>query len=149
MITALGLDVEQTWTALLKGKATIARQSGVIAVRPEAISLGAAEGLDYRFTGRVQNKIYLGDQTEFSIATAELGDILVRAANSSAPVAGGLAHSGYGERGARQAGRTGRIGRTSARVAPDHMEGTPWMYMTRPSIGDRTSSVFRPSKSVA
>ena len=73
--------------------------SGVIAVRPEAISLGAAEGLDYRFTGRVQNKIYLGDQTEFSIATAELGDILVRAANSSRARggragAGGRDHAG-------------------------------------------------------
>src|SRR6516162_2543856 len=66
-------------------------QSGVIAVRPEAITLGPADGLDYRFAGRVQNRIYLGDQTEFSIQTAELGDILVRAANSSAPVAGGLA----------------------------------------------------------
>jgi ABC-type spermidine/putrescine transport systems, ATPase components len=68
-----------------QGSSLAGRQSGVIAVRPEAISLGAAEGLDYRFAGRVQNKIYLGDQTEFSIATAELGDILVRAANSSHP----------------------------------------------------------------
>jgi len=29
-------------------------------------------------SGRVQNRIYLGDQTEFSIVTADLGDILVR-----------------------------------------------------------------------
>ena len=87
--TAAGIVLQAPLSA--KGSSLAGRQSGVIAVRPEAISLGAADGLDYRFTGRVQNKIYLGDQTEFSIATAELGDILVRAANSSAPVAGGLA----------------------------------------------------------
>ena len=63
----------------------------MIAVRPEAISLGGDGSLDYRFSGKVQNRIYLGDQTEFSIATAELGDILVRAPNSSRLVSGGLA----------------------------------------------------------
>jgi spermidine/putrescine transport system ATP-binding protein len=72
--------------------ASLAGQArGVIAVRPEAISLGGDESLDYRFSGKVQNRIYLGDQTEFSIATAELGDILVRAPNSSRLVSGGLA----------------------------------------------------------
>ena len=72
--------------------ASLAGQSrGVIAVRPEAILLGTDAAMEYRFTGRVQNRIYLGDQTEFSIATAELGDILVRAPNSSRLVAGGLA----------------------------------------------------------
>jgi spermidine/putrescine transport system ATP-binding protein len=74
-----------------RGASLAGRQSGVIAVRPEAITLGLVEDLDFRFTGRVQNRIYLGDQTEFSIATAELGDILVRAPNASALVAGGLA----------------------------------------------------------
>jgi hypothetical protein len=39
----------------------------------------------------VQHRIYLGDQTAFSIATSELGDILVRAPNTSRAVAGGLA----------------------------------------------------------
>jgi len=72
--------------------ASLAGQSrGVIAVRPEAILLGTDAATEYRFTGRVQNRIYLGDQTEFSIATSELGDILVRAPNSSRLVAGGLA----------------------------------------------------------
>jgi spermidine/putrescine transport system ATP-binding protein len=57
--------------------------AAVIAVRPEAIRLwpaGAAgpEGLDCRLAGRVQNRIYLGDQTEYSVGTAELGDVLVR-----------------------------------------------------------------------
>jgi spermidine/putrescine transport system ATP-binding protein len=74
-----------------RGGSLTGQQNGVIAVRPEAIVLAAAEGFEYRFTGRVQNRIYLGDQTEFSIATPELGDILVRAPNSSPVVAGGLA----------------------------------------------------------
>jgi len=58
---------------------------GVIAVRPEAIRLWPAESsagdggeLACAVSGRVQNRIYLGDQTEFSIVTADLGDILVR-----------------------------------------------------------------------
>src|SRR5262249_3146859 len=57
--------------------------AAVIAVRPEAIRLWPADGaapggLDCRLAGRVQNRIYLGDQTEYSIGTAELGDVLVR-----------------------------------------------------------------------
>ena len=58
---------------------------GVIAVRPEAIRLWPAESdagdrgeLACAVSGRVQNRIYLGDQTEFSIVTADLGEILVR-----------------------------------------------------------------------
>ena len=38
-------------------------------------NLQYAQAIHGRFTGRVQNKIYLGDQTEFSIATAELGGV--------------------------------------------------------------------------
>jgi spermidine/putrescine transport system ATP-binding protein len=61
----------------------------VIAVRPEAIRLWPAdrpapEGLDCRLAGRVHNRIYLGDQTEYSIGTAELGDVLVRLPRSEA-----------------------------------------------------------------
>ncbi len=74
-----------------RGGSLAGQPRGVIAVRPEAIALGATEDVDYRFAGRVQNRIYLGDQTEFSIATSELGDVLVRAANTSPAVAGGLA----------------------------------------------------------
>jgi spermidine/putrescine transport system ATP-binding protein len=74
-----------------RGASLAGQPRGVIAVRPEAIALGSEEALDYRFTGRVQNRIYLGDQTAFSIATSELGDILVRAPNTSRAVAGGLA----------------------------------------------------------
>jgi spermidine/putrescine transport system ATP-binding protein len=59
---------------------------GVIAVRPEAIRLWPAESAAERaelacaVAGRVQNRIYLGDLTEYSVATAELGDMLVRIA---------------------------------------------------------------------
>jgi spermidine/putrescine transport system ATP-binding protein len=66
------------------GQALAASGTGVIAVRPEAIRLWPAESaagpaeLACAIAGRVQNRIYLGDQTEFSIATAELGNILVR-----------------------------------------------------------------------
>jgi len=74
-----------------RGASLAGQPRGVIAVRPEAIALGSEEALDYRSTGRVQNRIYLGDQTAFSIATSELGDILVRAPNTSRAVAGGLA----------------------------------------------------------
>src|SRR5689334_12559126 len=74
-----------------RGASLAGQQRGVIAVRPEAILLGNDAAVEYRFAGRVQNRIYLGDQTEFCIATSELGDILVRAPNSSRIVAGGLA----------------------------------------------------------
>ncbi len=62
---------------------------GVIAVRPEAVRLwrqtnpGDADALACSVSGRIENRIYLGDQTEFSIATAALGDILVRAGRDS------------------------------------------------------------------
>ena len=69
--------------------------SGVIALRPEIVeiwdSAGAAPALDYRFRGRVQNRIYLGDQTEFSIAVPELGELLVRVPKAAASGASGFA----------------------------------------------------------
>jgi spermidine/putrescine transport system ATP-binding protein len=72
---------------------------GVIALRPEAIRLwpgaltdaAVAAGLggpSFHLGGTVRNRIYLGDQTEFSIATGASGDILVRTAKDS--VAGEL-----------------------------------------------------------
>ncbi len=72
---------------------------GVIALRPEAIRLwpgaltGAAVaaglgGPSFHLGGTVRNRIYLGDQTEFSIATGASGDILVRTAKDG--VAGEL-----------------------------------------------------------
>jgi hypothetical protein len=73
---------------------------GVVAVRPEAIRLwpgalpdtAVAAGLggpSFHLAGTVRNRIYLGDQTEFSIATGATGDILVRIAKDGA--AGDLA----------------------------------------------------------
>ena len=68
----------------------------VIAVRPEAVRLwqdGAAidaTGLACAVKGRIQNRIYLGDQTEFSIATAELGDVLARAGRDAGAASDGL-----------------------------------------------------------
>jgi len=58
-----------------------------VAVRPEAIELwdrlaAAPEGLDYRFEGRIHNRIYLGDQTEFAIDSEIFGRILARAPKS-------------------------------------------------------------------
>src|SRR5690349_1581566 len=39
-------------------------------------------------------------------------------------------------------------GSTFTRVARAHIDGTPRMNVTKPSIGDRTSPVLRPRKSV-
>jgi spermidine/putrescine transport system ATP-binding protein len=62
---------------------------GVIAVRPEVMRLwrdvapSDAAQMACTVQGRIQNRIYLGDQTEFSIATTTLGTILVRAGKNS------------------------------------------------------------------
>jgi len=71
------------------GQTLDGQKRGVIAVRPEVMHLwrnGApadAAELDCTVQGRIENRIYLGDQTEFSIATAALGTILVRAGKTS------------------------------------------------------------------
>lgn len=91
--TAVGLTLSAPYAP---GGSTLQRQGhGVIAVRPEAIRLwpGAAapdgETLDCIVRGTVHNRIYLGDQTEFSIATREFGNILVRTARHSATAVDG------------------------------------------------------------
>ena len=71
-------------------------ERGVFAVRPEVILIRAAAdgvadaGLDVTAEGRVVNRIYLGEQTEYSVETKELGKILVRAAKTHEAAAGGL-----------------------------------------------------------
>jgi spermidine/putrescine transport system ATP-binding protein len=87
--TAGGITLSAPYSAT--GRAMAAASPGVIAVRPEAIRLWPANGgatapadLACAFSGRVQNRIYLGDQTEFSVATAELGDLLVRVGKADA-----------------------------------------------------------------
>jgi spermidine/putrescine transport system ATP-binding protein len=96
---SLKTDKDVTLAAPLsrKGEPLTGRDHAVIAVRPEIVELwdmtDAAGGtdLDYRFTGRVQNRIYLGDQTEFSIETAALGTVLVRAPKTSRAGSGAFA----------------------------------------------------------
>jgi spermidine/putrescine transport system ATP-binding protein len=69
---------------------------GVLAVRPEVILIAkadegaAAAGLDYSARGRVSNRIFLGEQTEYSVATDTLGRILVRAAKTYEAETGGF-----------------------------------------------------------
>jgi spermidine/putrescine transport system ATP-binding protein len=80
-----------------KGEPLTGKERAVIAVRPEIVELwdaadaGGGSGLDYRFNGRVQNRIYLGDPTEFSIETTELGAVLVRAPKASRAGSGAFA----------------------------------------------------------
>jgi len=56
-------------------------QSAVIAVRPEFVAIGtpgsADDGAAVSVAGRVKNRIYLGDQTEYLVATETPGSILV------------------------------------------------------------------------
>ena len=85
--TASGLTLTAPYAA---GGQPLAIQSrGVIAVRPEVMRLwrdgapGDAGQMDCMVQGRIQNRIYLGDQTEFSIDTPTLGTILVRAGKNS------------------------------------------------------------------
>ena len=73
------------------------RAEGVIAVRPEVILIRKTEdgevaaGLDYSARGRIVNRIYLGEQTEYSVATESLDKVLVRAAKTHEAETEGLA----------------------------------------------------------
>ncbi|MGE3966590.1 MAG: ABC transporter ATP-binding protein [Dongiaceae bacterium] len=92
--TAQGLEIAAPYSP--RGRKLAVGNAGVIAVRPEIVALWdpAESGqalADYRFRGRVRNRIYLGDQTEFSVAVPELGEILVRAPKGSAAGAAGFA----------------------------------------------------------
>jgi spermidine/putrescine transport system ATP-binding protein len=71
-------------------------ERAVIAVRPEVIGIVPAETparslFDFAVPGRILNRIYLGDQTEFSVASEALGEVLVRASKTSEAVSSGLA----------------------------------------------------------
>jgi len=72
------------------------RAQGVVAVRPEVILVrgaDAADGgtdLDVTAEGRITNRIYLGEQTEYSVATESLGKVLVRAAKTHEAETGGF-----------------------------------------------------------
>jgi spermidine/putrescine transport system ATP-binding protein len=89
-----------------KGEPLGAGGRAVVAVRPEAVRLwplaGAAPAdLDCRFEGRVENRIFLGDQIEFAVASAMLGRILARVPKSPGGGDADLtpgAHVGFGWR---------------------------------------------------
>ena len=92
--TAAGVALSAPYPA---GAETLeGQQRGVFAVRPEVILIRAAAdgvadaGLDVTAEGRVVNRIYLGEQTEYSVETKELGKILVRAAKTHEAAGGGL-----------------------------------------------------------
>ena len=76
------------------GIAPAAGQRATVVVRPEAIRLwpagsAAPAGLDHRFEGRIENRIYLGEATEVALESAALGRTLARVPKSAA--AGALA----------------------------------------------------------
>jgi len=78
-----------TASSLVKGS------PGSIAVRPEFISIGtidsAGPGTAVAAAGRVKNRIYLGDQTEYLVATESYGDVLVQSPKSAELAAGSFA----------------------------------------------------------
>jgi spermidine/putrescine transport system ATP-binding protein len=92
--TDSGLELSAPYPATSPGlngaeKAVIAVRPEVIGIWPEAASAGG--GSDVAVPGRILNRIYLGDQTEFSVASEALGEVLVRAPKTSEAVASGLA----------------------------------------------------------
>ena len=72
------------------GPTLVGAARAVIAMRPEMVSMwvGAApaDAAEFacRLTGQVHNRIYLGDQTEYTVATEDLGEVLVRATKALA-----------------------------------------------------------------
>lgn len=88
-----GLALSAPYSA--NGERLSKSSSAVIALRPEVIELRpASRELDVdggvSFAGRVHNRIYLGDQTEFRVSTDDLGEVLVRAGKTSQAVGAGL-----------------------------------------------------------
>ncbi|MDF2764476.1 MAG: putative polyamine transporter ATP-binding protein [Rhodospirillales bacterium] len=89
-----GLEIAAPYPASAPGLNGAER--AVIAVRPEVIGIVPAETpartlFDFAVPGRILNRIYLGDQTEFSVASEALGEVLVRASKTSEAVSSGLA----------------------------------------------------------
>ncbi|HEX6103436.1 MAG TPA: ABC transporter ATP-binding protein [Alphaproteobacteria bacterium] len=92
--TDSGLEIAAPYPASAPGLNGAER--AVIAVRPEVIGIVPAETparslFDFAVPGRILNRIYLGDQTEFSVASDALGEVLVRASKTSEAVSSGLA----------------------------------------------------------
>ena len=92
--TDSGLEIAAPYPASAPGLNGAER--AVIAVRPEVIGIVPAETparslFDFAVPGRILNRIYLGDQTEFSVGSDALGEVLVRASKTSEAVSSGLA----------------------------------------------------------
>jgi spermidine/putrescine transport system ATP-binding protein len=92
--TETGLEIGAPYPATSSGlngseRAVIAVRPEVIGIWPAAASAGGSG--DFVVPGRILNRIYLGDQTEFSVASEGLGEVLVRASKTSAAVSSGLA----------------------------------------------------------
>jgi spermidine/putrescine transport system ATP-binding protein len=93
--TESGLELAAPYPASSSGLNGAER--AVIAVRPEVIGIwpaaasGGGSRSDFAVPGRILNRIYLGDQTEFSVASDALGEVLVRASKTSEAVSSGLA----------------------------------------------------------
>ncbi len=65
----------------------------VIAIRPEVVLIaGNGGGLDADVTapGRIKNRIFLGEQTEYLVEAEGLGEVLVRASKHAESVTGGF-----------------------------------------------------------
>ncbi len=91
--TETGIEIAAPYSATAAGLNGADR--AVIAVRPEVIGLWPAsaqaeEACDIAVPGRILNRIYLGDQTEFCVASEALGEVLVRRPKTSESIASGL-----------------------------------------------------------
>jgi spermidine/putrescine transport system ATP-binding protein len=77
--TAQGLQLTSPRSP--SGKALSAQVEGCIAVRPELISIGAANtplGREVTLNGQVEDRIYLGNLTEYRVRTEPFGIVCVR-----------------------------------------------------------------------
>ena len=74
--------------------------SASVAIRPELVAIGPAAsdadelGTDLSLPGRVKNRIFLGEHTEYLVATPDFGDILVLSPKHIENIKGGY---GLGE----------------------------------------------------
>lgn len=71
-------------------------RNACVAVRPELIAIGAADsnaeglGTDIVISGRVKNRIFLGEHTEYLVETPGYGDILVLSPKHVEGISGGF-----------------------------------------------------------
>ena len=77
-----------------KGAARLsASADAVIAIRPEVVLIagnGGSLDADVAAPGRIKNRIFLGEQTEYLVEAEGLGEVLVRASKHAESVTGGF-----------------------------------------------------------